>query len=192
VYTGKLVEPLYDPRAFFDALDRWLAHDPSIADRVRVDLLGEVSPRWAEDLRRRPSSRMVELHGHVDHATVRARQLGADLLLVLLGPSAGRLRVAGKVFEYLYAGPPILAMVPADSGTGKILRETGSGQVVDVDDRDGATRVLRETFARGERSPESVADRRVSAEVRKYARRSLTCRLGELLTDVIRGPRGGA
>ncbi|HUP22009.1 MAG TPA: group 1 glycosyl transferase, partial [Thermoanaerobaculia bacterium] len=43
----------------------------------------------------------------------------------------------GKVFEYLAAGRPILAVVPPDGAAADLIREAGAGVVVAPDDVQG-------------------------------------------------------
>jgi glycosyltransferase involved in cell wall biosynthesis len=42
--------------------------------------------------------------------------------------------LSGKVFEYIAAGRPILAVVPPDGAAAELVRETGAGVVVPPDD----------------------------------------------------------
>jgi len=50
--------------------------------------------------------------------------------------------LSGKVFEYLAAERPILAVVPPDGAAAELIRETGAGVVVAPDDIDGIEREL--------------------------------------------------
>ena len=50
--------------------------------------------------------------------------------------------LSGKVFEYLAAERPILALVPPDGAAAQLLRETGAGVVVAPEDVDGIARAL--------------------------------------------------
>jgi hypothetical protein len=50
--------------------------------------------------------------------------------------------LSGKVFEYLAAERPNLALVPPDGAAAALLRETGAGVVVAPDDVDGIAREL--------------------------------------------------
>ena len=54
----------------------------------------------------------------------------------------GRGVLSGKVFEYLAAERPILAVVPPDGAAADLIRETGAGVVVAPDDIDGIEREL--------------------------------------------------
>ena len=51
--------------------------------------------------------------------------------------------MTGKIFEYLAAERPILAVVPPDGAAADLLRETGAGTVVAPDDVDA----IRARFA---------------------------------------------
>jgi len=87
---------------------------------------------------------------YVDRA-LRARWFS---LLLLVPDAGGRGRgvLSGKVFEYLAAGRPILAVVPPDGAAAELIRETRAGMVVAPDDVDGirvALEVLRARFLDG-------------------------------------------
>ncbi len=56
--------------------------------------------------------------------------------------------LSGKVFEYLAAGRPILAVVPPDGAAAALIRETGAGVVVAPDDVAGISAALKEMHTR--------------------------------------------
>ena len=56
--------------------------------------------------------------------------------------------LSGKVFEYLAAGRPILAVVPPDGAAAELIHETGAGIVVAPDDVPGIGEALRGLHAR--------------------------------------------
>ena len=79
---------------------------------------------------------------------VRARRRSLELqrdseaLLLLIPEAGGRGKgvLSGKVFEYLAAERPILAVVPPDGAAAELIRAAGAGVVVAPDDVAGMTR----------------------------------------------------
>jgi glycosyltransferase involved in cell wall biosynthesis len=56
--------------------------------------------------------------------------------------------LSGKVFEYIAAGRPILAVVPPDGAAAELIRETRAGTVVAPDDVAGIRAALEVLHAR--------------------------------------------
>jgi glycosyltransferase involved in cell wall biosynthesis len=71
-------------------------------------------------------------------------QRDSEALLLLIPEAAGRGKgvLSGKVFEYLAAERPILALVPPDGAAAELIRETGAGVVVAPEDVDGIAAAL--------------------------------------------------
>jgi glycosyltransferase involved in cell wall biosynthesis len=96
------------------------------------------------------------------------------VLLLLVPDAGGRGRgvLSGKVFEYLAAGRPILAVVPPDGAAADLVRETGAGIVVAPDDGAGiraALEDLHDRFVNGDLAPVELSEemrRRLSREAR--------------------------
>ncbi len=56
--------------------------------------------------------------------------------------------LSGKVFEYLAAERPILALVPPDGAAAELIRDAGAGVVVAPEDVEGIKAALRELHER--------------------------------------------
>src|SRR4051794_31507218 len=124
-----------DPKPFLTALAR--------VDGVVARFVGDfraADREWAEGI-----SDRIELIPYAPHREALALQRGSDVLLLLIPDARGRGRgvLSGKVFEYLAAGRPILAVVPPDGAAAELIRATGAGVVVAPDDIDGIERELR-------------------------------------------------
>ncbi|MBI4521385.1 MAG: glycosyltransferase [Gemmatimonadetes bacterium] len=133
VYVGTMYTESQDPSPLFQALAR--VTEQGIIDRARLGL--EIVGRPDAQARALAQSHGVEdlvnFTGFVSHEEAIARQLSADLLVVILDPANDRLRgcIPGKVFEYLAASRPILGIVPPGGETAALLRAAGNGRVVD-------------------------------------------------------------
>jgi glycosyltransferase involved in cell wall biosynthesis len=77
-------------------------------------------------------------------------QRDSEALLLILPEAGGRGTgvIPGKVFEYLAAERPILAVVPPDGAAANLIREAGAGVVVAPDDVAGMVAALRDLHAK--------------------------------------------
>jgi glycosyltransferase involved in cell wall biosynthesis len=122
-----------DPAPLAAALDR-------VEGAVRVVLAGRRSPA-ADALLARDD---VEDAGVLDRDAALALQRDADGLLLLTSRRHGE--ATGKLFEYLFAGRPIVALA-AGNEAARIVEETATGVAVDPDDAEGIERALRRLAA---------------------------------------------
>jgi glycosyltransferase involved in cell wall biosynthesis len=125
-----------DPRPFLTALER--------VDDVVARFVGDfraTDREWAEAL---DLGDRLELIPYAPRRHALELQRDSEALLLLIPEAGGRGRgvLSGKVFEYLAAERPILAVVPPDGAAAALLRETGAGIVVAPDDVDGIAREL--------------------------------------------------
>ena len=88
--------------------------------------------------------------------------------------------LSGKVFEYLAAERPILAVVPPDGAAAELIRSANAGVVVAPDDVDGMSAALRDLHARWQAG--TLADTSLSDEWRaKVSRQTRVEELARLL-----------
>jgi glycosyltransferase involved in cell wall biosynthesis len=92
----------------------------------------------------------LELVPYAPRAESLRLQRDSEVLLLLVPDAGGRGKgvLSGKVFEYIAAGRPILAVVPPDGAAAELIRETGAGVVVAPDDVAGIEAALVELHAR--------------------------------------------
>jgi glycosyltransferase involved in cell wall biosynthesis len=132
------------PRPFLTGLAQ------SGLDDVVARFLGDFRTpdrEWAETL---GLGERLELHAYAPRRVSLELQRDSDVLLLLIPEAGGRGKgvLSGKVFEYLAAERPILAVVPPDGAAAALIRETGSGIVVAPEDVDGIAEALRELHDR--------------------------------------------
>jgi glycosyltransferase involved in cell wall biosynthesis len=92
----------------------------------------------------------VELIEHLPRPESLRRQRDPDARLLVIPEAGGRGRgiLSGKVFEYLAAERPVLAVVPPDGAAAQLVRDTGAGVVAAPEDVDGIRDALVELHAR--------------------------------------------
>jgi Glycosyltransferase Family 4/Glycosyl transferases group 1 len=114
------------------AVERLLLRRPDLRGRVEVHLAGILS----EADKNVPGFDVVRAHGYLPHDETVALLRSADLLFLPMHglPPGTRARIVpGKTYEYLAAGPPVLAAVP-DGDARDLLLRAGHADVRRPDD----------------------------------------------------------
>ncbi len=113
LHTGKL-SLTRSARPFFAGLALLLERRPELRRRLRVTFLGlreSDNENAADEL---GLGDLVQFADPVSHAESVARQAATDILLLIKHDDPRyRNLIPGKFYEYVAAGPPILAMTPA-------------------------------------------------------------------------------
>jgi glycosyltransferase involved in cell wall biosynthesis len=168
-----------DPKPFLEALAS------SGVDAVARFVGGFRSAdlEWAEQ---RGVADRLELFPYVPRRRSLELQRDSEALLLLIPEAGGRGRgvLSGKVFEYLAAERPILAVVPPDGAAAALLRDTGAGVVVAPDDIAGMREALvglEASFRAG-----TLDGTRLSDDWReRLSRRARVEELAELLRSLV-------
>jgi glycosyltransferase involved in cell wall biosynthesis len=140
VHTGALGGEVWrDPEPVFAAM-RWIAaRRPDAAQRLRLVLAGPLDTRLRELLERTEGAGVRHL-GQLPRGAALALQRRAQALLLVTSPHRTS-ATPGKLYEYLAAGKPIIALA-GESETSQIIQGTGTGVVVPPDDVEGIARSL--------------------------------------------------
>ena len=177
-HTGSFVSRR-EARTFFEALAR--TNGATVARFV-----GGLRAADEPFIRELELGERLEVVPFQPHDRTLALQRDSEALLLLLADAgeAGRKILSAKVFEYLAAGRPILAVVPPDGEAAALVRETGAGIVVAPDDVEGIAGAIGELERRwraGELGPVEL-----SPELReRLSRRERAERLERLLEQVV-------
>lgn len=144
VHTGAITHAQRrDPAPFFAAVTELLRTDPATARRLRLVLAGRLTAPDAALLDALPADvrALVRHLGELPREQAVRLQRDADALL-LLASGEHRSQVTGKLFEYLAAGRPIVALA-SDNEAARIVRDTGTGRVAAPDDVPAVAGLLR-------------------------------------------------
>ncbi len=126
-YTGMIYAGRRDPGPLFQALGQL----GSAAQGVRVDFYGRYLQPVVEQARNLGVSDQVHVHDSIGyHESLRVQQQSDLLLLLIDGDPKQRGVYTGKLFEYLGARRPILAIGPHDNVAARLILDRDAGVVL--------------------------------------------------------------
>ena len=172
-YVGT-VYSVCSPRYYLDALDDL---PPEIRDDFELILVGRVVEEERKYLDSRKS--WIRVLGFLPQAEAFRHMEETDYLLLTV---VNDFCIAGKLFEYLRAGKPIMAITPPGGETGRTISETAGGWSVDPGDRDG----IRELLCRIHREMRSGVNTFApkGEKIQAFERSRLAARIAALIQEV--------
>jgi glycosyltransferase involved in cell wall biosynthesis len=144
VHTGRFYGRR-SPAPFLRAVRALMADRTWASGALEVRLVGSFDDHMAAALAPFLSESWLRVEGEVAHAEALAAQRRAGTLLLVPGEDSHT--VPGKLFEYLAARRPVLALCSEDSESARLLREEGAGIFVDPADGAGIRRALEEIMS---------------------------------------------
>ncbi len=176
-----IVNERCDPRPFMTALKNEMEADPGFARDLRMEFIGEVHP----DFRRYVSNTERLKHvtffpGNIAHKDLISLYGSSCMfLLILTGYKDGEGFLPGKLFEYIATRLPVLGIGPAQSDAAALLKETGSGSVIESDDEKAIRQQVRATYGKWRKHEKLQVN---GEKLEKYSRRDITRQLTFLLS----------
>jgi len=163
---------------FLQAVHRLRNDESRFASEFRLTLLGTLDVRAKAELQASGLGSTVNVQPQISHASAIRAMRSADALLLVANTTPGaEATVPGKLFEYLAAGMPILAIAPTESSTADILRQTGGGWLADAASVDSIACALGQAYTERERRPNP-------SEVARFDRRQLAGDLARIFDEV--------
>ncbi len=183
LHTGKLADHR-TAGGIFEALAEVRRTDPHVAERLRIVQLGPRDSANEELVHRTGLAGLVEFADSVPYAEAIVLQAAADVLLLVESVGkASEIVIPGKLFEYLGARRPILALCAPSSEIARIVADTGAGWTEHPANVQRLAARLRELVSAHDagRLDINVPPERVE----KYTRRSTAGELFEVLESIV-------
>jgi len=180
-YVGTLYPTTGDE--FFGVLDRMFRERPWLTREFEFRFVGHIAPEYLTVFDTSAFRKCIRMYGLRPHAGALRAMTESDVLLLLQGGgkmNAGE--IPGKVFEYMAANLPVLAVAwPGDVAA--ILQESGLGYVVAPNDEMGIENSLVELFELKKSRKQYVYPNKEYIE--GFEREKLTGKLAAMLDEMV-------
>lgn len=189
VHTGIFADN-GNPGYLWESLREKAQADPAFRNDLEIRLMGQADDSVLKAIEKAGLTENLVNMGYVPHTVVTRWQQAASVLLLPLRkePESAAI-LTGKFFEYLASGSPILAFGPVNGDLAGSLQETGSGTIVDFEDKAGTLQeinrlynIFKETRTEGEHG--IIPERKPDPKALKYSRKNLAGELASLLDNV--------
>jgi glycosyltransferase involved in cell wall biosynthesis len=151
---------------FFTALAELVRERSELRNQIRLHLVGFPCEEVLRYTQESALKDITEFHGFLPKREDALQMMrSSDCLVLCWGrPDFSRLAIAGKTYDYLRVGRPIVAVTAEGGGVEELVKQAQAGWAVSPNDTDGIKRVLtqvlgdlRKTRLNGPLRPEYVA-----------------------------------
>ena len=183
VYTGRIYEGKMDPEPLFKALSELIKDNEIDPNDIILDFYGINVDVLTDNVEKYNLSSIINLHGLIQRNQVIVKQRQAQILLLLNWNDPNEKGVyTGKVFEYLSAKRPILAIGGYGDGViDELLQNTQSGD--SLNETAGIKNVIRGYYSEF-KSEGQVQYNGIQDEIDKFSHIGMAEKFSKVFEDV--------
>ena len=171
-----------NPKLLWKVLSEIITKNKDFAKNFKLKLVGKLADEVLDSLREYQLLNHTELVNYLPHIEVLDFQKSAQVLLLAVNnvPSSKGI-ITGKIFEYIQAKRPILAIAPTDGDLAEILNATNSGKVIDFEDGNTLKIAILELYEAYKAKGLNVN----SKDIEQYHCKNLTSTLAEIINKTV-------
>ncbi len=167
-----------NPKRLWEVLSEIISENPEFKNDLEIKLIGEVAKEvknYIADYKLEENTKYIT---YVPHQKVIAYQKMTQVLLLAVNkvPAAKGI-VTGKIFEYLQAKRPVLAIAPKNGDLAEIINKTNAGFVVDFEDKENLKKTILDLYRKYKEGELKVDTK----SIEQYQRKNLTSQLAEVI-----------
>ncbi len=169
------------PHKLFEVIQELNVENADFKKDFKLKFVGDINDEVKNIIDRRGLDSQTEFMGYVPHEEAIKLQHTSQVLLLLIPNVPNNEGIlTGKLFEYLAAKRPILAIGPRNGDLAKVLEETNAGMVVDFHDTEKIKSSLQSFYEQFKNDQLKVQ----SKNIEQFHRKNLTSKLVEVLKEV--------
>ena len=179
-YIG-LLPKQSNPKLLFKVLKELCQENSAFKNDLQINFIGDISEEVKTEIELNNLTENTSFLGYVSHQKAISYQKKSQVLLLLI-PNVDNNKgiLTGKVFEYLVAKRPILAIGPEEGDLATILAETNAGVVINFEAEEKLKLQINKLYQQFKRG-ELIVN---VTNIQKYHRKELTKNLAVLLKSL--------
>ena len=179
-YIG-LLPKQSNPKVLFKVLKELCFKNEDFKNDLKLNFIGDISDEVKAEITNNQLNENTNFVGYVNHSEAIEYQKKAQVLLLLI-PNIEKSKgiLTGKLFEYLTAKRPILAIGPEEGDLSDILKETNAGVVVGFDNEEKLSSEILKLYHQYKEENLKVD----SNHIEKYHRKELTKNLAFIIKSL--------
>ena len=179
-YIG-LLPKQSNPKLFFKVLQELCSQNEDFKNDLKLNFIGDISDDVRVEVLKNKLEENTNFKGYVDHKKAIEYQNKAQVLLLLI-PNIEKSKgiLTGKLFEYLIAKRPILAIGPEDGDLAEIIKETHSGTLIDFSNHEKLSSEILKFYHQYKNGNLKVNSKNIG----KYHRKELTKKLAFIIKSL--------
>ena len=164
-----------NPKLLFTVLNELCIENPDFKKDLNINFIGDISDVIKEDIETNNLLENTNFISYVSHQEAIDYQKKAQVLLLLI-PNVEKPEgiLTGKLFEYLKAKRPILAIGPENGDLSEILKSTNAGVVVGFNNKEKLRIEIRTLYQQYKTGSLKVNFKNIEQFHRKELTRSLS------------------
>ena len=167
-----------NPEVLWKVLRDLINEDSDFASNFQLNLVGAVGKEVLQSIEINYLTNSLNNIGYVSHSEAIMFQKKSQLLLLIeIDSEITKAIIPGKLFEYMVANRPIIALGPIGADVASIIKETNTGQFFNYQDYDALKLTIKqhfEAFKKGDLKTNPIG-------LQKYSRQQLTKNLAQFI-----------
>ncbi|MEK6616900.1 MAG: glycosyltransferase family 4 protein [Bacteroidota bacterium] len=137
-----------NPKILWAALSELLSENAELKNDLKIHFVGKTDFSVFNDLGKYNLTPFVVKTNYLPHNKITEVMQSSQLLLLAINNTPNSAGViSGKLFEYLAAKRPILAIGLENGDAARIIRETNSGTIIDFRDKEKMKREIQKMYS---------------------------------------------
>ncbi|WP_439129400.1 glycosyltransferase family 4 protein [Polaribacter sp.] len=179
-YIG-LLPKQSNPKVLFSVLNQLCTENKDFKKDLQLNFIGDIADEIQLEIQKNNLLENTSFLGYVSHKKAIEFQKKAQVLLLLI-PNVEHNKgiLTGKLFEYLTAKRPILAIGPEDGDLATILKETKAGSISDFNHPEKLKVAILQFYQQYKTEGLKVS----TLDINQYHRKELTQQLATIIKNL--------